>query len=134
MTEKIQKVLRDSKAARWSALAIISILMFAGYYFTDCLSPLQQMMERQLHWNGEGFGFYQGGYSLFNVFLLFLIFGGFILDKMGVRFTGIVSGIFMVIGAGINYWALTTHLFDGMQWTIIWTFPAQIWKIGRAHV
>jgi MFS family permease len=127
MTEQIQRVLRDSKAARWTAIAIISITMFAGYYLTDCLSPLQQMIERQIHWNSEGYGFYQGGYSLFNVFLLFLIFGGFILDKMGVRFTGIMSGIIMVLGAGIKYWAVSTHSLDGQTWTIIWTFPAQVW-------
>ena len=127
MTEKIQKILRDSKAARWTAIGIISITMFAGYYLTDCLSPLQQMIDRQIHWNSEEYGFYQGGYSLFNVFLLFLIFGGFILDKMGVRFTGIMSGIVMVLGAGIKYWAVSTHALDGQTWTIIWTFPAQVW-------
>ena len=127
MTEKIQRVLSDSKAARWIALAIVSITMFGGYYLTDCLSPLQQMLQRELSWTSEGYGFYQGGYSLFNVFLFFLIFGGFILDKMGVRFTGILSGIIMVIGAGIKYWAITTHSLDGQTWTIIWTFPAQVW-------
>ncbi|MEI6852938.1 MAG: MFS transporter [Bacteroidota bacterium] len=127
MTEQIQKVLRDSKAARWIAIGIISITMFAGYYLTDCLSPLQQMIERQVHWNSEAYGFYQGGYSLFNVFLFFLIIGGFILDKMGVRFTGIGAGILMVLGAGIKYWAITTHALDGISWTIIWTFPAQVW-------
>ena len=127
MTEKVQRILSDSKGARWTAIAIISITMFAGYYLTDCLSPLQQMIERQIHWNSEGYGFYQGGYSLFNVFLFFLIFGGFILDKMGVRFTGIMAGILMVLGAGIKYWAITTTSLDGQTWTIIWTFPAQIW-------
>ena len=127
MTERIKKVLSDSKTARWTALLIVSFTMFAGYYLTDALSPLQQMLERQISWNSEEFGFFQGGYSLFNVFLFFLIIGGFILDKMGVRFTGIVSGIVMILGVGLKYWAIKTHYFDGQIWTIIWSYPAQVW-------
>jgi len=127
MTERIKKVLSDSKTARWTALLIVSFTMFAGYYLTDALSPLQQMLERQISWNSEEFGFFQGGYSLFNVFLFFLIIGGFILDKMGVRFTGIVSGIVMILGVGLKYWAIKTHYLDGQVWTIIWSYPAQVW-------
>ena len=128
MTEKVQKLLRDSKTARWIALLIVAITMFAGYYLTDVLSPLQRMLERDLKWDGEGYGFYQGSYSLFNVFFFFLVFGGIILDKMGIRFTGIVSGAVMVVGAGIKYWAVSTHALDGMTWHILfWTFPAQVW-------
>ncbi len=127
MTERIKKVLSDSKTARWTALLIVSFTMFAGYYLTDALSPLQQMLERQINWNSEEFGFFQGGYSLFNVFLFFLIIGGFILDKMGVRFTGIISGIVMILGVGLKYWAITTHSLDGQTLTIIWTYPAQVW-------
>jgi MFS family permease len=134
MTEKIQKLLRDSKSARWTALLIVSFTMFTGYYLTDVMSPLERMLDKELHWSAMDYGWFSGSYSWFNVFFFFLIFGGIILDKMGVRFTGITSAIVMVVGAGIKYWAVSTHSLDGQTWTIIWTFPAQVWvaSIGFA--
>jgi len=133
MTEKIIKILSDSKAARWTALLIVAFTMFAGYYLADVMSPLEQMLEEQLHWSAADYGWYTGAYGWFNVFLFFLIFGGIILDKMGVRFTGLVSAIVMVVGAAIKYWAITTHSLDGHSWTIIWTFPAQVWMAAFGY-
>lgn len=132
--ETITNTLRDSKAARWAALLIVAFTMFAGYYLTDVMSPLERMLDKELHWSATSYGWFSGSYSWFNVFFFFLIFGGIILDKMGVRFTGIVSGIVMIIGAGIKYYAVSTHSLDGQTWTIIWTFPAQVWlaSIGFA--
>lgn len=128
MVEKIRNVLSDSKAARWAVLFIVSITMFAGYYLTDVMSPLQRMLERQLQWTGDDYGWFSGAYSWFNVFLFFLIFGGIILDKMGVRITGIGAGIIMVLGAGIKYWAVSTNSLDGVNWHILfWDFNAQVW-------
>ena len=101
--ETITNTLRDSKAARWTALLIVAFTMFAGYYLTDVMSPLERMLDKELHWSATSYGWFSGSYSWFNVFFFFLIFGGIILDKMGVRFTGIVSGIVMIIGAGIKY-------------------------------
>lgn len=132
MTEKIIKILSDSKAARWTALLIVAFTMFAGYYLADVMSPLEQMLEEQLHWSAADYGWYTGAYGWFNVFLFFLIFGGIILDKMGVRFTGLMSAAVMVIGAGIKYWAISTNTFTG-EWTIIWTFPAQVWMAAFGY-
>jgi|WetSurMetagenome_2_1015567.scaffolds.fasta_scaffold24182_4 MFS family permease len=133
MTEQIKKILSDSKAARWTALLIVAFTMFAGYYLADVMSPLEQMLEKELHWSAADYGWYTGAYGWFNVFLLFLIFGGIILDKMGVRFTGLMSAIVMVVGAGIKYWAISSHTFDGQNWTIIWTFPAQVWMAAFGY-
>ncbi len=108
MTEAIQKTLRDSKAARWSALAIISITMFAGYFLTDVMSPLKPMLEAQLNWTSTDYGIFTSAYGWLNVFLVMLILGGIILDKMGVRFTGVMSASIMVVGAAIKYWAVST--------------------------
>jgi MFS family permease len=128
MTELVRKTLRDSKAARWTALLIVAFTMFAGYYLADVMSPLEGMLDKQLHWNSADYGWFTGSYGWFNVFFFFLIFGGIILDKMGVRFTGLTSAIVMVAGAGIKYWAVSTHSLDGVSWHILfWTFPAQVW-------
>lgn len=132
MIEKNQKVLRDSKAARWTALFIVSITMFAGYFIADVISPLQDKLAEVLLWDSSDFGLFNGAYAWFNVFLFFIIFGGFILDKKGVRFTGIMSIFIMILGTGIIYWAISTHSLDGQSW--LWNYRAQVWvaSIGYA--
>ena len=106
MTEKIKKTLRDSKAARWTALIIVSFTMMWGYFLTDAMSPLMTMLEVEMNWSSSDFGIFNWAYCWFNVFLLMLIFGGIILDKLGVRFTGIMTCALMVIGAFIKYYAV----------------------------
>ncbi|HEY9113138.1 MAG TPA: MFS transporter [Bacteroidales bacterium] len=108
MTETIKTSLRDSKAARWAALGIISITMFAGYLLTDIMSPLKPMLESQLKWSSTEYGFFTSAYGWLNVFFVMLILGGIILDKMGVRFTGLMASGIMVLGASIKYYAIST--------------------------
>ena len=120
MTEKIHKLLSESKAARWGALAVVSFTMLCGYYMADVMAPLKGMLDEQLHWSASQYGFFTSGYGWFNVFLFMLIFGGIILDKMGVRFTGLMSSIVMVLGAAIKYWAISTHQLDNQVWHILW--------------
>jgi MFS family permease len=112
--ETITNTLRDSKAARWTALAVVSFTMLCGYYLTDVMAPLKPMLEKELLWNSTEYGFFTSAYGWFNVFLLMLIFGGIILDKRGVRFTGQMATIVMVVGTAIKYWAVSTHALDGM--------------------
>jgi nitrate/nitrite transporter NarK len=111
--ETVTNTLRDSKAARWTALAVVAFTMLCGYYLTDVMAPLKPMLEKELMWNSADYGFFTSAYGWFNVFLLMLIFGGIILDKMGVRFTGKMATIIMVIGTAIKYWAISTHALDG---------------------
>ncbi len=106
MTEQIKQTLRDSKAARWTALVIVSFTMMWGYFLTDAMSPLMTMLEEEMNWSSSEFGIFNWAYCWFNVFLFMLLFGGIILDKMGVRFTGLMSCALMVIGAFIKYYAV----------------------------
>lgn len=183
MKEKIQKRLSDSKAARWTALFIVSFTMMCGYFLTDVMSPLENLLTtkgrvvyftddtsmpadsliakvrlfsaaemlsepdltvekretgaklqyceaiggkqvpvektissvaRGEGWSSTEYGFFSGAYGLINVFLLMLFFGGVILDKMGIRFTGIMSSGLMFAGALIKWYALATD-FGGAQ-------------------
>lgn len=107
MTEKIQQKLSDSKVARWSVLALVAFTMLTGYILTDVMSPLKPMLEEQLGWNSTEYGFFTSAYGWFNVFLFMLIIGGIILDKMGVRFTALLSGAVMLIGACIKWYAVS---------------------------
>ena len=111
MTTTIKQTLRDSKVARWTALIIVSFTLMWGYFLTDAMSPLMDMLgisveQGGMGWSANDFGNFNWAYMWFNVFLFMLIFGGIILDKIGVRLTGIVSCLFMVIGAGIKYYAV----------------------------
>ena len=118
--EAIKKSLRDSAAARWTALGIVALTMFAGYYITDVMAPLKGLLEQQLSWNSAEYGFFTSAYGWFNVFLLMLIIGGVILDKMGMRFTGVMAASIMVVGATLKYWAVSTETLDGVMWHILW--------------
>lgn len=119
MTEKLQQKLSDSKVARWSALLIVSVTMMIGYFFTDVMSPLESLLTAQktaegmgLGWTSDEYGFFSGAYGYFNVFLLLLFFGGVILDKFGIRFTGLMSTILMFCGALVKWYAVS-HTFEG---------------------
>ena len=111
MTQVIQKKMSDSALWRWTALIIVSVTMMFGYFFTDVMSPLEPLLtlakeEGGLAWTSDEYGFFSGSYGFFNVFLLLLFFGGIVLDKFGIRFTGILSTVLMFIGAVIKWWAL----------------------------
>ncbi len=90
-------------------MGIVSITMFAGYFLADAMSPLKPMLEAQLHWTSSDYGIFTSAYGWLNVFFFFLIIGGIILDKMGLRFTGIMSASIMVIGAALKYYAISTE-------------------------
>lgn len=102
MSEKINKLMNDSPAARWTALILIALAMFFGYMFVDVMSPLQALVEKQRGWTPGIFGTYAAAEYILNV-CGFLILAGIILDKMGVRFTGILSTSMMLGGATIKY-------------------------------
>jgi nitrate/nitrite transporter NarK len=119
MVEVIQKTLRDSKAARWTALAVVAFTMLCGYYMADALSPLKPMLEKQLGWNSSAFGVFRFAYGWFTVFLFMLIIGGIILDKLGIRITGIISTLLMLVGTAIKYWAISSSEFTETTWHLI---------------
>ena len=106
MTEKLQ-TLRDSAAMRWTALLLLALAMFCSYIFMDILSPIKDLMQSTRGWDSTAFGTMQGAETFLNVFVFFLIFAGIILDKMGVRFTAVLSGTVMLIGGLIKYYAVT---------------------------
>ena len=112
MTNQLKLKLNDSKATRWGALAIVAFTMMAAYYVNDVVAPLKTMLESDLGWNSSEFGFYTGAYSFLNVFFLMLIWGGLILDRFGIRFTGKLATILMVGGTALEYYAMTAMAGD----------------------
>ena len=109
MTQEIQKTLRDSAAMRWTALLLLALAMFCSYIFMDILSPIKDLMQEYRGWDSTAFGTMQGSEVFLNVFVFFLIFAGIILDKMGVRFTAVLSAAVMLAGAIVKWYAVTDY-------------------------
>lgn len=133
MTEKIQQKLSDSAGARWTALVIVSVTMMFGYFFTDVMSPLEPLLTAAkengglgLGWSSDEYGFFSGAYGYFNVFLLLLFFGGIILDKFGIRFTGIMSTVLMFAGALIKWYAVGHDFTGTMDVPFFGTYQTQV--------
>ncbi len=101
------KTLRDSAAIRWLALLLLALAMFCSYIFMDILSPIKDLMQETRGWDSTAFGTMQGSEVFLNVFVFFLIFAGIILDKMGVRFTAVLSAAVMLVGACIKWYAIS---------------------------
>ena len=107
MADSVKKTLRDSAAMRWTALLLLALAMFCSYIFMDILSPIKDLMQETRGWDSTAFGTMQGSEVFLNVFVFFLIFAGIILDKMGVRFTAVLSAGVMLAGALIKWFAVS---------------------------
>ena len=110
--EQIKIALNESKAARWTALFLIAFSMLAAYFFVDMLAPLQQLLEVSYKWNPEVYGTFSGSEYYLNMFG-FLLISGIILDKLGIRFTGVLSTILMLLGGVLKLYALTDYFNSG---------------------
>ena len=113
--------MNDSPLARWSVLILVALMMFFAYMFVDVMSPLKSLVESSLGWNSGVFGTYAASEYILNV-CGFLIIAGVILDKLGVRFSGVLSAGLMVLGAAIKFvgvsdWFQTTQF---AQWLGSW--------------
>ncbi len=136
MVETIQRKLNDSAAARWTALVLIALMMFFAYMFVDVMSPLKSLVESARGWDSGTFGTYAASEYFLNVFVFFLIFAGIILDKMGIRFTGMLSASLMVAGAaiklvGISDWFQTTEFCAWLNsWWVSFPGSAKVASLG----
>ena len=113
MSEAIRHQLNNSPFARWTVLIIVATAMMMGYFVNDVMSPLETLLEMPrsqggLGWTPSDYGFFSGAGSFINVFLLMLFFSGLILDKMGIRFTGVLACSLMALGTLLKFYAVIT--------------------------
>ena len=125
MAEAIRQRLNDSPIARWTVLFIVATAMMMGYFVNDVMSPLETLLEMPrsqggLGWSPSDYGFFSGAGSFINVFLLMLFFSGLILDKMGIRFTGVLACSLMAVGTLLKLYGVTTDF--GTEEIIIFGF------------
>jgi MFS family permease len=139
MVEQIQRKLSESKTARWCVLSLVAFTMLCGYFITDMMAPLQDLLQSPtsaggLGWSASEYGTFTSAYGWFNVFLLMLIFGGMILDKMGVKFTGLMATCIMIVGVFIKWFGIS-HTFDGATVSILgsdWKLQLLVASLGYA--
>ncbi|MBI9039735.1 MAG: MFS transporter, partial [Bacteroidales bacterium] len=110
---QIQKSLKDSVTTRWAMLLIVGFVLAANYYFYDALSPLKRTLEKEFNFTSFDFGLFVSVYSIPNVFLLMAVFGGIILDKLGIRRTGFIFVGLMAIGALITAYGASNYYTNG---------------------
>ena len=123
-----------SPKRRWTVLFIAAFVMMMGYVFWDIVSPLSTTLKAPLSeggmgWTASEYGFYAGSYSIFNIFLLMLFWGGLILDKTGIRFTGLLATGMMFVGAAINYYAvqyISPHTHAELSFTLFGLIPSPV--------
>ena len=134
-TQKIS----ESPAARWTVLFIVATAMMMGYFVNDVMSPLETLLEMPraqggLGWTPTDYGFFSGAGSFINVFLLMLFFSGIILDKMGIRFTGILACSLMVLGTLIKFYAVSAapegELFDMPSTVVLASLGFAVFGVG----
>ena len=135
MTQKIQKLMNDSALARWSVLILVALMMFFAYMFVDVMSPLKSLVESSLGWNSSVFGTYAASEYILNV-CGFLLIAGVLLDKLGVRFSGILAAGLMVCGAAIKFigvsdWFQTTSFAGWLgSWWVEMPASAKMASLG----
>ena len=98
---------QPSKSYRWLVLIFVSVAMFGNYYFYDALSPVADLLVKQLHFTDANIGLLQAAYSFPNIFTVVL--GGIIIDRIGVRRATLIYGVLCFIGSVIT--VLTANLW-----------------------
>lgn len=86
-----------STAYRWTVLIFVSLAMFGNYYFYDALSPLADVLQRQLHFSDENIGLLNSFYSIAPIATVLI--GGLIIDRIGTRKSTLLFGIICLLGA-----------------------------------
>ncbi|MCD4745239.1 MAG: MFS transporter [Bacteroidales bacterium] len=99
--ETIKRTLRDSPALRWLVLILISGITFGTYWFQDFFSGIKPLMITEMGITSSQFGTLIQWTTWANVFGMIII-GGIILDKWGIRLTGIVFGLLATGGAALT--------------------------------
>lgn len=95
------------RAVRWIVLVFISLAMFGNYYIYDAISPLADVLVKQLNFTDSDIGLLQGIYSVPNIFMVLI--GGFIIDRLGTKKSTFIFAVLCLIGAFIT--AVSSTLF-----------------------
>jgi MFS family permease len=126
---------------RWIVLAVMSLICFAQYYIYDTITPVATLMKSELGFSSSDYGLVCSSYAFANVFLGLVIVGGVLVDKLGLKASGILYGFLCTIGAAIiafgSWRGLPAALGGSYVWlrdafVPSWSPELKIMMIGRA--
>ncbi|WP_026475187.1 MFS transporter [Alkaliflexus imshenetskii] len=121
----MKHTLRDSAAVRWLVLVLVSSLMFSTYWFYDFFGGLKGLMNSELGISSEEFGRIIASTTFANVFGM-IILGGIILDKWGIRISGLVFGGLAFAGASLSALAVMGVLGDDKSTMLVWSMTGRV--------
>jgi MFS family permease len=103
-----------SRLYRWIVLTSVSLAMFGNYYFYDALSPLADVLQKQLHFSDENIGLLNSFYSIAPIATVLL--GGIIIDRIGTRKATLLFGAICMVGAVLTassplFWVMASGRF-----------------------
>jgi MFS family permease len=78
-------------------LVFVSLAMFGNYYVYDSISPLADLLAKQLQFTDADIGLLNAIYSIPNIFMVLL--GGLIIDRLGTRKSSLIFSVLCLIGA-----------------------------------
>jgi MFS family permease len=96
---KIERT-EPTKFYRWLVLVFVSLAMFGNYYVYDSISPLADLLAKQLNFSDSDIGWLNAIYSLPNVIMVLI--GGLIIDRLGTRASSFIFSLLCMIGAVIT--------------------------------
>ncbi len=98
---------------RWLVLFLVSVVIGTNYYVYDAMSSIKSVMQAELGFSNQEYGFLISFYSFPNTWLLMAIFGGIILDKWGIKKTGFLTVALCSFGAFITAYGSTEYYSNG---------------------
>lgn len=90
----------------------MSFFGLATYYIYDSITPLATLMKEELGLSGADYGLLFSAYSAANVFLLMVVVAGILVDRLGLRVSGIIYGFLCLLGAGLTAVGASGSLAD----------------------
>lgn len=125
---------------RWLVLVVMSLICFAQYFIYDSITPLGTMIKQQLHFTGAEYGLLFSAYAAANVFLVMLLLAGVLVDKLGLKISGIIYGFLCFLGAfltALGAWQglpdLLGPLYPWLQTAFLpeWSPELKVMLLGR---
>nr|NQU94591.1 MFS transporter [Bacteroidota bacterium] len=122
---KIKRLLSDSAPVRWFVLVLLAMLTFATYWFQDFFSGIKPLMESQMGFTSSDFGLLISSTTWANLAGM-IILGGIILDRWGIRISGIIFGGLATLGAGVTALAASGYFGNDPDTMLSWMMVGRI--------
>ena len=122
MAESRVEQARNQKI-RWFMLLLVSLTMGANYYAYDALSSIKGAVVKNLSFTNAEYGLIVGFYAFPKTFLMMAVIGGVILDRIGIRKTGIIFTMLCFLGVLLTaYGASDYYRAGGLGFTLLGAF------------